>query len=99
MDAERLDLLRKDDDVQVPEVVMGLPDSGEVRVAIRDIEPDRQEGVAVFLRHVVGCRVSRAVAATLPPRSTATIAHSRPKPRDVPLMNHAFSLMCQLLVP
>src|SRR3984957_1042233 len=34
--------------------------------------------------------VSRAVAATLSPRSRAAIAHSRPKPRDVPVMNQVF---------
>src|ERR1700691_4799482 len=32
----------------------------------------------------------RAVAATLSPRSRAAIAHSRPKPRDVPVMNQVF---------
>src|SRR6478752_757977 len=31
--------------------------------------------------------VSRAVAATLSPRSSAAIAHSLPNPRDVPVMN------------
>ena len=36
---------------------------------------------------------SRAVAATLSPRSSAAIAHSRPKPRDVPVMNQTFPLM------
>jgi len=36
--------------------------------------------------------VSRAVAATLSPRSSAAIAHSLPNPRDVPVMNHTFSL-------
>src|ERR1700759_3405137 len=34
----------------------------------------------------------RAVAATLSPRSNAAIAHSRPKPRDVPVINQTFSL-------
>jgi hypothetical protein len=33
---------------------------------------------------------SRAVAATLSPRSRAAIAYSRPKPRDVPVINHVF---------
>ena len=37
--------------------------------------------------------VSRAVAATLSPRARAALAHSRPKPRDVPVMNQTFSLM------
>src|ERR1700723_2595596 len=32
----------------------------------------------------------RAVAATWSPRSRAAIAHSRPKPRDVPVINHVF---------
>ena len=36
--------------------------------------------------------VSRAVAATLSPRSSAAIAHSLPKPRDVPVMNQTFSV-------
>ena len=35
----------------------------------------------------------RAVAATLSPRSSAAAAHSRPKPRDVPVMNQIFSVM------
>src|SRR3954452_3046238 len=34
--------------------------------------------------------MSRAVAATRSPRSRAAIAHSRPKPRDVPVMNQVF---------
>src|SRR5262245_35144869 len=37
--------------------------------------------------------VSRAVAATLSPRSSAAIAHSLPKPRDVPVMNQTLLLM------
>jgi len=41
---------------------------------------------------------SRAVAATLSPRSSAAIAHSRPNPRDVPVMNHTFDVMV-LTVP
>jgi hypothetical protein len=36
--------------------------------------------------------VLRAVAATLSPRSSAAIAHSRPNPRDVPVINQTFSL-------
>src|ERR1700761_5101114 len=32
--------------------------------------------------------VSRAVAATRSPRSSAAFVHSRPKPREVPVMNH-----------
>src|SRR5207245_10845196 len=35
----------------------------------------------------------RAVAATLSPRSRAAIVHSRPKPREVPVMNHVFGVM------
>jgi demethylmenaquinone methyltransferase/2-methoxy-6-polyprenyl-1,4-benzoquinol methylase len=35
--------------------------------------------------------VLRAVAATLSPRSSAAIAHARPKPRDVPVINQTFS--------
>ena len=37
--------------------------------------------------------MSRAVAATLSPRSRAAIAHSRPKPRDAPVMNQVRVLM------
>jgi len=37
--------------------------------------------------------VSRAVAATASPRSKAAIAHSRPKPRDEPVMNQFFDAM------
>src|SRR6202034_3527912 len=33
---------------------------------------------------------SRAVAATLSPRASAASAHTRPKPRDVPVMNQTF---------
>src|ERR1700743_4032719 len=40
--------------------------------------------------------VSRAVAATLSPRSSAAIAHSRPKPREVPVMNQVFWAMRSL---
>ncbi|GAA4291444.1 hypothetical protein GCM10023161_37660 [Mycobacterium paraffinicum] len=36
--------------------------------------------------------VLRAVAATLSPRSSAAIAHARPKPRDVPVINQTFSV-------
>ena len=37
--------------------------------------------------------MSRAVAATLSPRSRAAIAHSRPKPREQPVMNQIFCVM------
>jgi hypothetical protein len=37
--------------------------------------------------------MSRAVAATRSPRSSAASVHSRPKPRDVPVMNHVFCVM------
>src|SRR6185503_15018338 len=37
--------------------------------------------------------VSRAVAATESPRSRAAMAHSRPKPRDAPVMNQILLLM------
>src|SRR6478609_12128253 len=37
--------------------------------------------------------VSRAVAATLSPRSSAAIAHSLPNPREVPVMNKTLLLM------
>src|SRR5437763_10519364 len=37
--------------------------------------------------------MSRAVAATLSPRSRAAMAHSRPKPRDVPVMNQTLAAM------
>src|SRR6478609_3335435 len=46
-----------------------------------------------FSARSVRVAVSRAVAATLSPRSRAAIAHSLPKPRDVPVMNHTFSAM------
>src|SRR5690242_10165911 len=41
--------------------------------------------------------VSRAVAATLSPRSSAAIAHSLPKPRDVPVMNQTLLLMQEVM--
>ena len=37
--------------------------------------------------------MSRAVAATRSPRSSAAIVHSRPNPRDVPVMNHVLFAM------
>src|SRR5690242_21871363 len=37
--------------------------------------------------------VSRAVAATVSPRSSAVMAHSRPKPRDAPVMNHVLDML------
>src|SRR3954447_8601439 len=46
-----------------------------------------------FSARSVRVAVSRAVAATLSPRSRAAIAHSLPNPRDVPVMNHTFSAM------
>src|SRR6185312_12164342 len=39
--------------------------------------------------------VSRAVAATLSPRSRAAMDHSRPNPRDVPVMNQIFSVIVE----
>src|SRR4051812_31604118 len=36
---------------------------------------------------------SRAVAATESPRSSAAIVHSRPKPREAPVMNQIFCVM------
>ena len=89
-----------DDDVEPAEVVVGLLDRGEVGVAVGHVERDRQQRVAVLRRR--GRRastVSRAVAATLSPRSSAAIAHSRPKPRDVPVMNQTFSLMFGVHAP
>ena len=41
--------------------------------------------------------MSRAVAATVSPRSSAAIAHSRPKPREQPVMNQIFCVMCSTL--
>jgi hypothetical protein len=44
----------------------------------------------------------RAVAATLSPRSRAAIAHSRPKPRDVPVMNQTCAdmrLLSRVIAP
>src|SRR3954453_2875880 len=40
---------------------------------------------------------SRAVAATRSPRSSAAIAHSRPKPRDVPVMNQFLEVVSVIL--
>src|SRR3954453_22983803 len=40
---------------------------------------------------------SRAVAATRSPRSSAAIAHSRPKPRDVPVMNQFLDVVSVML--
>jgi len=40
---------------------------------------------------------SRAVAATLSPRSSAAFAHSRPKPREVPVMNQVRAGMRAIL--
>src|SRR3954453_10243870 len=37
--------------------------------------------------------VSRAVAATVSPRSSAAMAHSRPKPRDAPVMNQVLDML------
>jgi hypothetical protein len=37
--------------------------------------------------------VSRAVATTESPRSSAASAMARPKPRDVPVMNHTLFAM------
>jgi hypothetical protein len=42
-----------DDDVEAPEVVVGLLDGGEVGVAVGDVEPDRQQRVAVLLGEIV----------------------------------------------
>src|SRR4051812_48738595 len=40
---------------------------------------------------------SRAVPATRSPRCSAALAHSRPKPRDVPVMNHVLLPMTSRL--
>ena len=78
-----------DHDVQPAEVVVrGL--TAEVGVPVGDVQRDRQQRVAVLLRQVGQVSVLRAVAATLSPRSRAAIAHSRPKPREVPVMNQTF---------
>ncbi len=45
-----------DDDVEPPEVLVRLLDGGEVRVAVGDVELNRQQRVAVLLRQVVQCR-------------------------------------------
>ena len=81
-------------DVQPPEVLVRLLHRGEIGVAVGDVQPDRQDRVAVLARRDRrGCAMSRAVAATVSPRSSAAIAHSRPKPRDVPVMNQVFTAM------
>jgi hypothetical protein len=48
-----------DDDVKPAEVVVGLLDRGEVRVAVGDVQLNRQQRVAVFLGQVgQGCGVA-----------------------------------------
>src|SRR5437879_12251564 len=46
-----------------------------------------------FARRSSSWEMLRAVAATLSPRSRAAIVHSRPKPREEPVMNHVFGDM------
>ncbi len=88
-----------DDDVQPPEALVGTLDGGEIGVAVGDVERDRQDRVAVLGDQVVELAMSRAVAATWSPRSRAAIAHSRPKPRDVPVMNQVFMDAPSVAVP
>ena len=64
-------------------------DRREDRRAVGDVERHREHRVAMLAHQVVqDARVSRAVAATRSPRSSAATVHSRPKPRDAPVMNH-----------
>ena len=72
---------------------MGRSDGGEIRVTIRTSSWMGSSASAYFWVRSSSVETSRAVAATLSPRSSAAIAHSRPKPRDVPVMNQTFPLM------
>ena len=69
-------------------MLMGALHRAERRLAVGDIESQREQRVAVLGPEVVQRAVSRAVAATRSPRSSAAFVHSRPKPREVPVMNH-----------
>lgn len=81
-----------DDDVDRPErLVRGLHRSVHP-VAVGDVEPEREDGVAVVLDQVSqSVCVLRAVVATLSPRSRA--AKSRPNPFDAPVMNQILLMM------
>jgi hypothetical protein len=80
-------------DVELAEVLGGLPDGGEVGVAVGDVELNRQKGVAVVLDETVRSSRLRAVPATLSPHSRAASVHSRPKPFDAPVMNQVLVRM------
>ena len=83
-----------DHDVEAAEVLVGLLDGGEGRGAVGDVEL-RSAGRASPYGSTRSSRllVSRAVAATESPRSSAAIAHSRPKPREVPVMNQVLEVI------
>jgi len=71
-------------------MLVRLIDRGEARRTVVYVEREGKDAIAIL-----GCKVpvSRAVAATRSPRSSATIVHSRPNPRDVPVMNHVLLAM------
>ncbi len=80
-----------DDDVEPAEVRVRLLRRPRSRPPGRS----RRAGAAAARRRTSRTRssrvlVSRAVAATRSPRSSAAIVHSRPKPRDAPVMNQVF---------
>ena len=82
-----------DDHVEPVEVLRGRLHGVKAGVAVGDVEPDRQHDILVPLREILECLGSRAVAATLSPRSRAASAHSRPKPFDAPVMNQVLVKM------
>ncbi len=83
-----------DDDVEAAELLVRRADRGERAVPVGDVEAAAAAaGRRTSRRGRRGSTVSRAVAATESPRSRAAIAHSRPKPRDAPVMNQIFALM------
>jgi len=61
-------------DVEAAEVLVRLLYGGEVGLAVGDVQLDRQHGVAVVATRSSRVEVSRAVAATLSPRSRAAMA-------------------------
>lgn len=79
-----------DNHVESPGVRVGRIDRGNRRGMVRDVEASRR--IRSPYRSEVSLRLSilRAVTATLSPRSSAAMAHRRPKPRDVPVLNHTF---------
>ena len=91
-----------DHDVQPAEVVVGLPDRGEVRVAVGHVELDRQQRVAVFLGQVGQRRgVARGggdLVAALQGRDRPLPAESARRARDEPNFACHFSNLSYLLL-